>query len=132
MSEELKPCAQCGGDAQTDFIEGETYIIECYQCGMRTGWEDSPEDAIAAWNRRAPVAARELDLEAERRRSQTRMGPQGDDPIPAWWYNLHAAAEALADHGCEANAVDVRDIANNLLDQAAPVSTEQAGEKRDA
>ena len=74
------------------------------------------------------VAARELDVEAERRGFQTRMGPQGDDPIPAWWYHLHAAAEALADHGCEANAADVRDIANNLLDQAAPVSTEQAGD----
>lgn len=74
------------------------------------------------------VAARELDVEAERREFETRMGPQGDDPTPAWWYHLHAAAEALADHGCEANAANVRDIANNLLDQAAQVSTEQAGD----
>jgi len=76
------------------------------------------------------VAARELDVEAERREFEARMGPQGDDPTPAWWYHLHAAAEALADHGCEANASDVRDIANNLLDRAAPVSTEQAGDAK--
>jgi len=50
---QLLPCPFCGGDAQTDFIEGESYLIECYACRAETGIKDSEEDAIAAWNRRA-------------------------------------------------------------------------------
>lgn len=49
----LLPCAHCGGDAETDFIEGESYIIECHDCDARTGIQDSPEEAVEAWNRRA-------------------------------------------------------------------------------
>lgn len=50
---ELLPCPFCGGDAQTDFIEGESYLIECYACRAETGIKDSEEEAIAAWSRRA-------------------------------------------------------------------------------
>jgi Lar family restriction alleviation protein len=50
---DLLNCPFCGGDAQTDFIEGESYLIECYACRAETGIKDSEEDAIAAWNRRA-------------------------------------------------------------------------------
>jgi Lar family restriction alleviation protein len=56
-TEELKPCPFCGSHAQTDFIEGESYIIECYACDARTGCQDSAEDAINAWNRRSAPAA---------------------------------------------------------------------------
>lgn len=53
----LAACPFCGGRADTDFIEGASYIIECSICGSHTGFEDSPADAIAAWNRRAPAAS---------------------------------------------------------------------------
>lgn len=51
--QELKNCPFCGNEAQTDFIEGESYIIECYVCRAETGIKDSADQAIAAWNRRA-------------------------------------------------------------------------------
>lgn len=49
---ELAPCPFCGGEAQTDFIEGESYLIECYACRAETGIKDSEDEAIEAWNRR--------------------------------------------------------------------------------
>lgn len=57
------------------------------------------------------------------------MGPQGDDPVPQWWYRLQVAAEALSDGGYPLNAEDVRFIADSLLDRAAAkreASTESA------
>jgi Lar family restriction alleviation protein len=51
----LAPCPFCGSHAQDDFIEGVSYIIECYACDASTGRQDSAEAAIAAWNRRADV-----------------------------------------------------------------------------
>jgi len=53
---ELAVCPFCGGEAQTDFIEGESYIVECYVCRAETGIKDSAEQAIAAWNRRTPAS----------------------------------------------------------------------------
>src|SRR3990172_7390809 len=60
---ELASCPFCGGEAQTDFIEGESYLIECYGCRAETGIRDSAEEAITAWNRRAqsPVDAAPAD-----------------------------------------------------------------------
>lgn len=55
MTNQLKACPFCGGHAQTDFIDGGTCRIECYQCDCHTAHLDTPEQAIAAWNRRAPV-----------------------------------------------------------------------------
>jgi hypothetical protein len=51
----------------------------------------------------------------------------GDEPD--WWYRLHAAAEALDDAGCTANAVDVRFIAGHLLSESrAHYLRKQAGQ----
>lgn len=49
----LLHCPFCGAHAQTDFILGVSYLIECYVCKASTGHQDSDEEAIAAWNRRA-------------------------------------------------------------------------------
>lgn len=57
LNKQLLPCPFCGGQAQDDFIEDVSYIIECYVCETTTGCQDSAADAIAAWNRRAPAAA---------------------------------------------------------------------------
>lgn len=50
---DLAPCPFCGSHAQDDFIEGVSYITECYACDASTGRQGSAEAAIAAWNRRA-------------------------------------------------------------------------------
>lgn len=73
----------------------------------------------------APVA-RELDVEAERRLFDAEYGPQGDDPMPEWWYRLHAAAETLDDLMCTANAADVRRIAEGLAERFAHQSTTES------
>lgn len=51
-TKELDRCPFCGGEAQDDFIEGVSYIIECFECRAQTGIKDSAAEAIAAWNRR--------------------------------------------------------------------------------
>lgn len=56
MSQELKPCPFCGAHAETDFIpDRNSYAIECYSIGCAARIiKETPEEAIEAWNRRAP------------------------------------------------------------------------------
>jgi Lar family restriction alleviation protein len=64
MSADLLPCPHCGGEAQDDFIDGESYLIECSVCRAETGIKDSEAEAITAWNRRAPAQDRAIKAEA--------------------------------------------------------------------
>jgi Lar family restriction alleviation protein len=53
--EKLKSCAHCGGIAErySDSGDwGETYSVECLECGMTTGFRYTKAEADAAWNRR--------------------------------------------------------------------------------
>ena len=59
MSEELKPCPFCGGEATLDHVNGshgELWDIFCStrSCEIRpcTVWFTTEQDAIEAWNRR--------------------------------------------------------------------------------
>ena len=51
---ELKPCPFCGEDMPP---HDDTSWVRCFGCGVETGWQPTPEEAIAAWNRRADLAA---------------------------------------------------------------------------
>lgn len=60
MSEQLKPCPCC--KAQSIYSQGgDWWSAECLGCGLTTSAFNSPEEAVAAWNRRA---APEIDVEA--------------------------------------------------------------------
>ena len=63
MSEELKPCPFCGGEAVLDtrktvttHIEYENYRAGCHNCGIMTEWlalAEGKANVILTWNRRA-------------------------------------------------------------------------------
>lgn len=54
MSEELLPCPFCGTGAQEDWLQCERYYwIMCPECGAESCHLETPQEAIAAWNRRA-------------------------------------------------------------------------------
>lgn len=55
--EDLKNCPFCGGKAITrrrspDHIMRNKYFICCSECKNKTGYYDSEEEAIKAWNKR--------------------------------------------------------------------------------
>ena len=49
MTERLKPCPFCDGEAEA---HDDTSSVECKACGIGTGVRDNAKEAIAAWNRR--------------------------------------------------------------------------------
>lgn len=58
MSEELKPCPFCGGEAKTkssvDVFGHEGFFsVLCRKCYVRTGCYETEAEVIEAWNRRA-------------------------------------------------------------------------------
>ncbi len=54
MTEELKPCPFCGGNASMRLYYKGLYGVRCDSCDSRVGQVfKTREDAIAAWNRRA-------------------------------------------------------------------------------
>lgn len=54
MSEKLKPCPFCGGEAWVIQILEDLYAVECRKCWTRKGtYQPTKAEAIEAWNRRA-------------------------------------------------------------------------------
>jgi len=97
MTDELKPCPFCGGEAAC--IEETAWVIGCFngQCAAAPSvWEPSKEMAIAAWNTRADLAATPLDdprvfgLVKKARAVVDRW----DSPL---WKNLSHTGESIAD-----------------------------------
>lgn len=69
MSNELKPCPFCGGEAKTFYCEESgTFDVQCQQCGAipfigsRTSEKKTMADVIAAWNARAAVTDEQFSL----------------------------------------------------------------------
>lgn len=60
MSEDLKPCPFCGGEAEvhpsSDWntrFSGKTFFVWCDKCETRGDYYNSEAEAVAAWNARA-------------------------------------------------------------------------------
>ncbi len=56
MTNELKPCPFCGGEAMKRVRSPTTCYIECAMCECGTKYE-ADHDAARTWNRRAPSEA---------------------------------------------------------------------------
>ena len=55
MSNDLKPCPFCGGKANRRIVDGwERICCTNVSCQTTGGRHVGEQDAIAAWNRRAP------------------------------------------------------------------------------
>jgi len=59
MSEELKPCPFCGGEAETGFEDWHTGgHVKCTKCGaIGPVWSNDTQEAVDAWNARSPDRA---------------------------------------------------------------------------
>ena len=57
MTDALKPCPFCGGLAKASSASGAESVsqVQCNRCGAATNCFMYRSEAIAAWNRRAPV-----------------------------------------------------------------------------
>lgn len=110
---ELLPCPFCGDHAETDFIpEHHSYAIECHSIGCAARViKETAEDAVEAWNRRAPVV----------------KVPQGCKPVPVEL--LERIQESLglfvSDQGWSQSDMDTADALDGLL-AAAPQPPEAA------
>lgn len=98
--ERLLPCPHCGNSTRAEVVEfdGEPpvpgYMVRCNArgwendpakgCGSTTGWAETPDDAIAAWNRRpssAVVTEEMVRLGAEALRKMYHGETAEDEPF---------------------------------------------------
>lgn len=74
MSEELKPCKHCGGEARViECPQSDRVFIECCKCGIRTRSMLSRERVVADWNR-------SVTPENQRRKSGIESTKNGSAP----------------------------------------------------
>lgn len=151
--QELKSCPFCGAKASiqrySSGTSGPKCAVWCDACHVGTSWlhgDDGEERVVAEWNRRTSVAARELDVEAER---PAEIDLPGGATLryearitgaPGWL--LYNSKKGNLIRAMSLNEVELieaslaagaaRSAAQGIQPESAPVSTEQAGDARDA
>lgn len=77
MTDELKPCPFCGGDARAFYCEESgTFDVQCQKCGAipfigsRTSEMKSLDAVIVAWNTRAAVTDEQFAMAVHNGRAE--------------------------------------------------------------
>lgn len=76
MSEVMKPCPFCGGEAEWRWHAGDALWIECSKCGAVGPQDEESSDAnsaatIAAWNTRHTIETQAAEIEELRAQLKT-------------------------------------------------------------
>jgi Lar family restriction alleviation protein len=60
----LLPCPCCGGEAELRTFTSRGWLfkltahyVKCSACGIQTGVQLTPQEAVDIWNRRVPISA---------------------------------------------------------------------------
>lgn len=67
MSVKLKPCPFCGGHAIIDGCDDGQWIVICKECATSSGYNETKQEAIDAWNWRIEPTFTLDELDAIRR-----------------------------------------------------------------
>jgi len=65
MSDKLKPCPFCGGEAEARYLYCRPYII-CSKCHAQIPCHNTYPKAVEAWNTRKPIDKVVEQLEAQK------------------------------------------------------------------
>lgn len=65
MTTEIKPCQYCASAAAMEHGTVRGFYVECFECEAQGPLRDTPEAAVADWNRVASMAEALAPLAAE-------------------------------------------------------------------
>ena len=97
MSDELKPCPFCGGEASSEFFTQQSgWSIFCDGCHASAATLPAKSEAIAAWNTRPPSADYERGLEdVLRELALTRIANSENEAPTAWFHGFDYAVSCI-------------------------------------
>lgn len=68
MSDKLKPCPFCGGEAIIDGCDDTPWSVICKKCAASVDFKETEQEAIDAWNNRVEFNLSPKEIEALRKK----------------------------------------------------------------